>query len=226
MKMTPSPVTPADAPQRRSSAARRPLGIRLRAPVGLLILLHGGCTLAPAPGAPAEALDTRLPPGYGTLRQDEVTMQMMSGVLQIQVTPLDESVTRVTAPDTYDRLSGMARAHEGRAPEASMLFLVSFFSDQPGIRFVPEEVQLISRGIRMRPSAILPVTPGWGQRRLQQRQTEMAVYAFPSGIDLESDLQLAYQLEQTSSWAGIITRIQAERGRARARAGIGSGLIG
>jgi hypothetical protein len=153
-------------------------------------------------------------------------MQMMSGVLQIQVTPLDESITRVTAPDTYECLSGMARAHESRAPEGSMLFLVSFFSDQPGIRFVPEEVQLISRGIRMRPAAITPVTPAWGQRRLQQRQTEMAVYAFPAGIDLEAELQLAYQLEQTSSWAGIITRVQAERGRARARAGIGSGPVG
>lgn len=185
--------------------------------------LGSGCTLAPSPGAVDTASDTRLPPGFGTLRQDEVTMQMMSGVLQIQVTPLDESVTLVTAPDTYERLSGMARAHQARAPEGSMLFLVSFFSDQPGIRFVPEEVQLISRGIRLRPAAILPVTPAWGQRRLQQRQTEMAVYAFPGDIDLEADLQLAYQLEQTSSWAGIITRVQAERGRARARAGIGSG---
>jgi hypothetical protein len=185
-------------------------------------MLSAACTLAPSPGSTSPASETLPPPGYGTLRQDEVTMQMMSGVLQIQVTPLDESVTRVTAPDTYERLSSMAAAHRGRAPDGNgMLFLVSFFSDQPGIRFVPEEVQLISRGIRMRPAAIMPVTPGWGQRRLQQRQTEMAVYAFSDAIDLEAELQLAYQLEQTSSWAGIITRVQAERGRARARAGIG-----
>jgi hypothetical protein len=184
--------------------------------------LLAGCTIAPAPGSVrAVSDDTLPPPGYGTLRQDEVTMGMMSGPLRIQVTPLDESITTVTAPDTWERLSGMATAHRDRAPVGSMLFLVSFFSDQTGIRFVPEEVQLISRGIRMRPVAILPVTPGWGQRRLQQRQTEMAVYAFPEGIDLEADLQLAYQLEQTSSWAGIITRVQAERGRARGRAGIG-----
>jgi hypothetical protein len=194
---------------------------------GLLMVLGPmlltGCTIAPSPGVVAAPSDDTLPPpGYGTLRQDEVTIQMMSGPLQIQVTPLDESITRVTAPDTWKRLSGMAAAHEGRAPSGSMLFLVSFFSDQPGIRFVPEQVQLISRGIRVRPSAILPVTPAWGQRRLQQRRTEMAVYAFPTGIDLEADLQLAYQLEQTSSWAGIITRVQAERGRARGRAGVGS----
>ena len=187
-----------------------------------LAVILGACTLAPSVGTTPAGDDTLPPPGFGTLRQDEVTLQMTSGALQIQVTPLDESVTRVTAPDTYERLSGMARAHETRVPEGSMLFLVSFFSDQPGIRFVPEEVQLISRGIRMRPGAIVPVTPAWGQHRLQQRQTEMAVYAFPGSVDLEADLQLAYQLEQTSSWSGILPRIQAERGRARARAGIGA----
>jgi hypothetical protein len=186
-------------------------------------LLAAGCTIAPAAGTGGSPEPSALPPpGYGTLRQDEVTIQMMSGALEIQVTPLDESVTRVTAPDTYQRLSGMARGHRDRAPQGSQLFLVSFFSDQPGIRFVPEEVHLISRGIRMRPTAILPVTPGWGQNRLQQRQTEMAVYAFPGMIDLEADLVLAYELEESSSWSGILTRVQAERGRARARAGVGS----
>jgi hypothetical protein len=217
----------------KASQARRPA--RTRAPPwrrpplhsgrALLggTLLAAGCTIAPAAGTGGSPEPSALPPpGYGTLRQDEVTIQMMSGALEIQVTPLDESVTRVTAPDTYQRLSGMARGHQDRAPQGSQLFLVSFFSDQPGIRFVPEEVHLISRGIRMRPTAILPVTPGWGQNRLQQRQTEMAVYAFPGMIDLEADLVLAYELEESSSWSGILTRVQAERGRARARAGVGS----
>jgi hypothetical protein len=185
-------------------------------------LLVSACTIAPAAGPPRADQPSPLPPpGYGTLLQDEVTIQMTSGVLQIQVTPLDESVTLVTAPDTYQRLSGMAARHEARTPQGSRLFLVSFFSDHPGIRFIPEEVHLIARGIRMRPSTILPVTPGWGQNRLEQRQPEMAVYAFPSEIDLEADLVLAYELEQSSSWGGILTRVQAERARARARAGIG-----
>ena len=50
----------------------------------------------------------------------------------------------------------------------------------------------------------------------------MAVYAFSSEVDLESDLILAYGLEQTRSWSGVLPRIQAERARARARAGIGT----
>jgi hypothetical protein len=167
------------------------------------------------------AFGTLPPPGYGTLRQEEISLSLTSGALRILITPLEESATRVTAPDTYRRLSSMSNAHRN-APgvaESATLFLVSFFSEQPDQRFVPEEVQLVSRGIRLRPSAIIAITPSWGERRLRQRVTEMAVYAFSENVDLESDLVVAYGLEQTAAWSGILRRIQAERARARARAG-------
>ena len=188
-------------------------------------VLLSACALPPGMegvGATAtDAFETLPPPGYGTLRQDEISLSLTSGPLRILVTPLEESVTRVAAPDTYSRLSGMANAHRN-APglrESVTLFLVSFFSEQPDERFVPEEVQLVSRGIRHRPSSIIAVTPSWGERRLRQRVTEMAVYAFSGNVDLESDLIVVYGLEQTAAWNVILPRIQAERERARARAG-------
>jgi len=138
------------------------------------------------------------------------------------VTPLAESVIRVTAPDTYERLHGIAEQHRHQVPEGSLLFLVSFFTQQSEVRFVPEEVQILSRGLRVRPRAIRGVTPTWGQRRVRQRATEMAVYAFPPEVDLDSDLVLAYGLEQGGNWPAVLARVQAERARARARAGIGS----
>ncbi len=197
--------------------------MRRRTTAGLLPLLFAACTIAPAaePAGPSTGAGLLPPPGFGTLLQDDITMRLLSRELEIAVTPLDESVTRATAPDTYRRLAALAGRHRATAPRGSHLFLVSFFSDQPGVRFEPEEVQLISRGLRMRPLAVLPVTPTWGQRRVQQRQAEMAVYAFPGEIDLESDLLLAYELEETASWMQILPRIQAERARARARAGVG-----
>jgi hypothetical protein len=149
----------------------------------------------------------------------------MSGALQIKVTPLSESVTRTTAPDTYRRLSGIA----GRfGPEAARradsdqpeLFLVSFYSETPDVPFVPEELQLISQGTRFRPVAILPVTPGWGQRRVAQRETEMAVYAYGADVDLEASLVVAYGLVESSAWDAILPRVRAERARARARGGL------
>ena len=187
----------------------------------LVTVALGACTLAPPPGGLGEAAE--LPaPGSGTLRQDDVSVVFSSGDIQIKVTPLSESVTRVTAPDTYRRLSGLAASH---APEVarrssgarSELFLVSFFSESADVAFVPEELQIIARGIRLRPEVILPITPGWGQRRLAQRETEMAVYAFGEGLDLESEMVVVYGLVQSGAWAAVLLRVQAERARARSR---------
>ncbi len=197
--------------------------MRRMAEVGIILLALGACvaTSGTSLGSEAEALP---PPGSGTLRQDEITIQLASGDLQIKVTPLAESVIRTAAPDTYRLLSGLA----GRAMAEAVrqtgsgdpaLFLVSFYSDSPDVAFVPDELQLIVQGLRQRPDAILPVTPGWGGRRLAQRQTETAVYAFAGRVDLESDLVVAYGLVESAQWRALLPRIQAERARARARGG-------
>jgi hypothetical protein len=206
----------------------RPSSTALTSVLSALFFLNS-CAIPPGmeggTAAATDSFETLPPPGYGTLRQDEISLSLTSGALRILVTPLEESATRVTAPDTYQRLSAMSNAHRN-APgigEAAILFLVSFFSEQPDERFVPEEVQLVSRGIRLRPSEIIAITPSWGERRLRQRVTEMAVYAFSDNVDLESDLVMVYGLEQTAAWSLILQRIQAERARARARAGGGGG---
>lgn len=181
------------------------------------------CAIAPVTEGlgSGSAVGIAPPPGYGTLRQEDVSLFLTSGDLQLMVTPLHESVTHVTAPDTEMRLSGLVAQH---APEPGSrgegLFLVSFYSDQPDIPFEPDEVQIISRGLRARPRTIVPITPSWGQRRVGQRQTEMAVYWFGDTVDLESPLTLAYRFEQTDAWNDILPRVQAERARARARAGL------
>lgn len=190
-----------------------------------LLLVAAGCTLAPATGdTPSPtASDDLPPPGYGTLRQEEISLSLRTQDLEIMVTPLSESFIRVTAPDTYERLAGISTRHRTSGGEDEVLFLVSFFTRQSEVRFVPEEVQLLSRGLRLRPNSITPVTPTWGQRRVRQRTTEMAVYAFPQAVDLEADLSLAYGLTESGDWQAIRSRVQAERARARARAGVGVG---
>ena len=178
--------------------------------VPTVLFLLNGCAVPPGmEGGTAtvtDSFETLPPPGYGTLRQDEISLSLTSGTLRILVTPLEESATRVTAPDTYRRLSSLSNAHRNTPgmAESATLFLVSFFSEQPDQRFVPEEVQQ-------------PVDDQ--QVHLGQRVTEMAVYAFNDNVDLKSDLVVAYGLEQTAAWSAILRRIQAERARARARVG-------
>jgi len=184
------------------------------------VAMLAACTLAPAPADTpgGDILGTLPPPGYGTLRLDEISILLVSGDLEIMVTPLDEAIIRVAAPDTYRRMSGMADAYRASAPPGSSLFLVSFYSEQADVLFVPEEVQLISRGLRIRPGTITPIATTWGRRRLKQRQTETAIYSFVGTVDIESDLVLVYGLDQTHVWSAILPRIQQERARARARA--------
>lgn len=169
--------------------------------------------------------DPLVPPGYGTLRQDDVSLSLRSGEVQVKVTPLAESVIRLTAPDTYRRLHGIAEGHRealvrqtGRPAPA--LFLVSFFSLAPDVPYEPEALAIVSGGIRHRPLAIRSVTPGWGTQRLDQRETRLAVYAFSEGIELKTEITVEYQGVRDESWSRILTDLQAEREKVRARAGI------
>ena len=185
----------------------------------VLVPWVAACTLSAAgtdtEGVAGGAAGALPPPGYGTMSQRDVSLSLRSGDLQILVTPLAASVLVATAPDTYRRLEALAAPH--RTGPETPLFLVSFFSDRPDARFVAEEVQFVSGGLRARPATIHPVTPRWGSGRVAQRETEMAVYVFDRPVDLESDIVLHYGLEQSNDWPAILTRIQAERSRARAR---------
>lgn len=180
-----------------------------------------GPRAGPTPSAQQGGADL-VPAGFGTLRQDAITVPLRWGDLLIKTTPLDESVTRLTAPDTHQRLSGLVSAHRDALERQAFstdlaLFLVSVFSYEANIPFTPEDLLLSSQGLRFRPLAIQPVTPGWNRRRLNQQETQMAIYAFDTGIDLEVDLVVQYQGTESGAWETIIPNLQAERSKVRAR---------
>lgn len=198
---------------------------RTRMLIGPLLVLVTGCGGAGAgvgrPVAPNEA--PLVAPGYGTLAQSQFTLELVSGALQIQVTPLAESVIRLAAPDTYQRLSGLAasasQSLRSRVPEGSPLFLVSMFSRAPTITYEPQNLHIVNGGLRYRPTAIQAITPGWGGQRLRQEETQLAVYAFDPGIELEISLTVEYEQARNTSWQTILSRLEAERARVRARIG-------
>lgn len=198
-----------------------------------LAFLPTGCGPAPAPRAPPPTPGERaqgdssllVPPGHGTLLQDQITLRIQEGDLLIKVTPLEEWVIRLTAPDTYARLRGMALGHGARAARGARspspsLFLVSFFSYRPDVTYQPEDLLLVNRGLRYRSQEIAAVTPSWGTQRLGQQETQMAVYAFEGGMDLEADLVVDYQGLRNEIWKDrMVPLLRAEMARARARAG-------
>ena len=159
--------------------------------------------------------------------QDQISLRLQSGALLIKITPLDENIIRLTAPDTYERLRGLAEIHGPRASRTavgseSSLFLVSLFSYQPDVTYEPEDLLLVNRGLRLRPGGIAPITPSWGTQRLGQQETRMAVYAFDGEIEWESELVVEYQRLRNETLAGSDRPIlEAERAKVRARGGRG-----
>ncbi len=195
--------------------------------VGLASACSGGGAEAQAPTPTAEATErnheTLVPPGFGRLKQDEVSLQLRTGPLLLKVTPLAESVIRLTAPDTYDRLHGLATtraeqaARDARERDPS-LFLVSFFSYDKDVTYEPDDVWLFQQGRLLQPLAIIPVTPEWGRRQLQQQDFQLAVYAYDSRIDLEIPLELEYEGMRNDAWESVIRALQEERARVRSQA--------
>jgi hypothetical protein len=177
-----------------------------------------------ATGPRQEALP---PAGYGSLKQDEVTMSVRSGALLLKVTPLSEQVIRMLAPDTYARLHGLAASRRTEADTlagaGAELFLVSFFSYQPDATYQPQDVQLMQQGRLLRPLAVLPITSNWGRQLLRQQETQSAIYAFEGPLNYELTMTLSYAAQTTDGWRNVIPKLQAERTKVQSRAGAESG---
>jgi hypothetical protein len=143
--------------------------------------------------------------------------------VEVQVTPLSESVIRLTAPDTYDRLAALSRGlqeifrEETGSAVPFQLFLVSLYSEVSEATFEPSDLTLVNRGLRYRPVQIRPLSPGWDTRVLRPRQPLLAVYAFPGEIDLEQAIEVEYREVRSFDWERIIPIIEAERSRLRGR---------
>ena len=177
----------------------------------------------------SRAQDT-LPVGFGTLKRDNVVISFSTGPLQIQILPLDESVTRLLAPDTYKSLTDLIKQRQSdisdQAQRAGVqspaLVMVTFFGTVSQARFVPEDINLTSRGRLFRPVGIVPLSPQWGGQQLDARQQATAIYLFDSGIAWGESLTASYEGMTNDAWSKTIQTLNTERmrvmGRASARA--------
>lgn len=189
-------------------------------------------TNSPAPAGDDDAVDTpaqadeqanMIPAGYGSLRQDEFTVPLNADPLLIKVTPLAEQITRLGAPDTYQRLHATRTSQIGAARNAVRgepeLFLVSFFSYQPDTDYRPEDVEIIYQGRVLRPAKVLAVTSGWGRGRLQQRELQSAIYVYDDQIDYDQPITFRYQSTESNAWASMLPRLERERSQVKSSAG-------
>lgn len=166
-----------------------------------------------------------IPPGFGSLRQDDIAIRLEPQGLIVRAIPLDESVIRLLTPDSYRALRDLQESNRrrvemitrrtgGRAPD---LWYVSFYGREENARFSPMELVITSGGQDFRPLDVIPLSSGFGEQRLRQRQTQSAVYVFPGDIDVDHPLTVSFQGQQSAVWEQLLQRIERERALVRAR---------
>jgi hypothetical protein len=166
-----------------------------------------------------------LPAGLGTLRQEQLAIRVRRGDLEIFLVPLHEAVIRTAAPDTWERLSALGIAHRRWFRDRTgsdapyRMFLVALYTESEPLTFEAEELTMVNGGLRLRHVAVRGLTPGWDQQRLQPGEPQMAVYAFPPQVTLSSDLEVEYREVRSRDWPRILSLVEAEQARVRARAG-------
>lgn len=233
------------APNVRQRGGPATLGCTLAVVLGAIAA--GGCASRPAattagatPVAGAEQarpVTTRLdsappliPASYGTLRQDDIAIHLQVGQVQVRAMPLDESVIRVLAPDSYRSLRGLRESRRETIDRLAARYMlrernvwfVSFYGLAPDARFSPGELTLSVSGRDYRPLEVIAVSNGFGEQRLNVRETQSALYLFGDGIDLSQPIVVRMQGVEDASWPAILQRIEQERALIRGRATRGS----
>jgi len=203
---------------------------------GGILLLSACATTTPAASAQQTTTLTPIaedstgkssvPVGYGTLRQDDIAIRMELPGLILRAIPLDENLIRLLTPDSYRALrelqesnkqsiAAVTRRTGGRVPD---LWYVSFYGVQPDVHFSPMELVITSSGRDFRPLEVLPLSSGFGEQRLKQREAQSAIYLYDEDVDLDQPLSVSFQNVRDDSWEQVLTRVERERALVRARA--------
>ncbi|HEX9563135.1 MAG TPA: hypothetical protein VF981_04160 [Gemmatimonadaceae bacterium] len=170
-----------------------------------------------------------VPAGYGSLRQEDIAIRIQRRGLQVQAIPLDETIIRLLSPDSYRALREQINSRAAALEELSRrtglrgfsVWLVRFHGVEQGETiFSPMEFIVTSVGRDFRPIDVLPVTPGFGQQRLRQREVQTALYVFDPQVNVNQPLVVQYETGRNADWSVVLTRIERERVLVRSRAGI------
>jgi hypothetical protein len=187
-------------------------------------------TAARPSAATSDTLPGLFPPGYGTLKQEDLSLRLRSLSLQVRATPLDESIIRLMSPDSYRAMSELKRSKQDaiaavarrNAVRELSLWYVSFFAVERGeTRFSPREFIITNVGRDFRPLDVLPLTPGFGEQRLRQNGRQDALYVFDGQLDAQQPLTVAYEAARNDDWANLLPIIERERALVRGRAAAG-----
>jgi hypothetical protein len=167
-----------------------------------------------------------LPPGYGTLSQDNLALRVRNDDLEIRFIPLDPRVTRLLARDAYQSILGLVetnrRGIDSVASRAGVsqpgLALVSFFGVRPDVRFDAQTVTLLIRNRAFQPIGTIPLTPRFTSGQLGVRDQASAIYVFEETIPVDDSFTVSYGALTSEDWQNKQPTLDRERARVSARA--------
>lgn len=177
--------------------------------------------------AGAAADTASLPAGFGTLRQDDISVRVQFNALQVRALPLDETVLRTLSPDSYRALRELRESKRALIdgllkrtglPGASLWYVQFFNAEQGEARFSPLEVVIKSAGQDFRALEVFAVTSGFGEQRLLQREVQAALYVFDPSVDVNQPLTITFETQRSDAWDTLLKKVDRERTLIRSRA--------
>jgi hypothetical protein len=205
------------------------LVIRLLTLGALLATLGASASLARAQDT-STGRDTSdlLPPGFGSLRQDDIAIRVGLPSTQVRLIPLDEGVIRLLAPDSYRALHDLAEGRRAAVDQIAQrfgaqhpsLWYVSFYGIEPEARFDPQSVVLTSSGRDFRPLDVIPLSGSFGSHVVRQREVQSAIFVFEGGVNLSQPITATVETAMGTTWdENMLRLLDQARAQVRSRAG-------
>jgi hypothetical protein len=171
------------------------------------------------------ALDPLPPPGFGSLRQSDLALQVRNDELEVRLVPLDQRVTRLLALDAYRSLESLVHSRRTAIDSVARMYgvtspglaLVTFFAGREGARFDPSTLTLVVRNRQLRPRGIVPLSSRFTSQQLNVREQVSAIFLFEELLPVTDDFTFEYQGRASESWEGKQRTLERERGRVTAR---------
>ncbi len=181
-------------------------------------------------GTAGDTLDPNfVPAGFGSLKQDDIALKVApSSGLQVKAIPLDERIIRLLAPDSYRALRDVVSSKQqallavkerNRLPSYSLWYVSFFALEQGETRFSPQEFIISNTGRDFRPLDVIPLSAGFGQYRLRQREIQWALFVFDGQIDVNQPTTAMMEgTPSVTDWGRVLQAIERERALVRSRA--------
>lgn len=193
------------------------------------LFLSAACASGQSQVPPAtpdsQAANDLVPVGYGRLNQDDLSIRLGAGDLEIRFVPLEERTLRLLAPDAYRALHDLRESRRAGIDSTARRFgaaapgtaLITFFAARAGQNFQPQDVAITFQNQEFRAIGIIPISANFSGQQLGARGQASALYVFEIPVPVLQEFTLSYQAARTDTWRSRITAIQREQDRVMMR---------